>query len=363
MAKKRYLASNPDAHVTDFTEDEIAAAVNANDPTVNRFFGAKIKDHPYAPAAMSRGEAATQQAIIASWPRFAISGSYDEPPDGKAWLWLVPQKNAGKVLLANDQKRGSCVGQGYEKALGYLQSIDTWVRGEREQVRVPYFWLWNYGISRWIIKPSGGQGEGSFGAAIAEAGKYGTFAQDDPDLSDLPPYDEQNGMGRTWHAKAEMDWSHINPTASKWAKYLAQAKGRTVKTTAILRSSAEVAAAVINGYPVTCASTWGGKMQCPVKGTGANAHLRNSRADTWPHQMCIIGWWRHPTDGELFYVQNSWSIRAHGTCPTGAPAGGFWVSKADVDWMIRDNGELIAYSSYESGYPANLIDWRDAYRW
>ncbi len=356
------LADKPDAHVTNFHEDQIAHALKRQDTSVWKFFGAKIKDHPYRPAAMSRQEQVAQADIVATWPRFRISGHYDEPPEGKAFLWTVPKQNAGKVILANDQKKGSCVGQGFEKALGYLQSIDTWVRGERDQVRVPYFWLWNYGISRWIIDPRDGPGEGSFGAAIAEAGKYGTFAQDDPELADLPPYDEQGGLGRTWHAQAEMDWSHINPTASKYAKYLARAKSRVVKTSSILRSSEEVAAALINFYPVTCASTWGGKMRCPVVGTGDQAVLLNSRSDTWPHQMCVIGWWRHPSLGEIFYIQNSWSVRAHGDCPTGAPAGGFWVKKADIDYMIRDNGELIVYSSYDSGYPSQLIDWRDIYK-
>ena len=352
-------------HVTQLDTDELNTLVRNNDPRVKKFFGAKLAESPYFLAVRTKEEEKTHNRIVSAWPRFKIQGSgWKAPADGKAWLWKVVEAQLGEPFLVHDQKTGSCVGQGFAQGMHYLQAVEAWQNGESEEVLVPYFWLWNYGISRWIIEPNGGQGEGSFGSAIAEAGaKYGMFAYKGMDSHNLPKWDDQGGNGRTWGEREEMRHSHINPNSEKWRHMREAGASHLMKTSALLKSADEVRDAICNGYPVTTASNWGGKMQCPIKYQGTpDAYLRNDRSDTWPHQMVLIGWWDHPKDGELFYCKNSWSKRAHGVCPTGAPVGGFWMPKKDVQGIANERyGELIAYSQYE-GYKAQQLDWGDIYR-
>jgi hypothetical protein len=350
-------------HVADLTTQELNDLVRINDPGVFKFFGAKLESSPYMMAVRNKREQEAHERITSLWPRFSIKGSgFKAPPNGKAWLWDAVTVQKGSPFLVYDQKTGSCVGNGFGQAMNYLQAVEAWQQGQSEQVLVPYFWLWDYGISRWILDPNDGPGEGSMGSAIAEAAtKYGLFAYNE-EVQNLVPFDTENETGVTWGEQQEMAHSFINPTLPKWQNMFQGGKSHLVKTSSLLRSADETRDALINGYTVTTASNWGGLMQCPVVGSGANSYLQNRRADTWPHQMCILGWWDHPTDGELFFILNSWSIRAHGVCPTGAPKGGFWVKKADINWIASSrDGELIAYSNYD-GYPAQMVDWGDIYR-
>lgn len=345
-------------HITEYTTEEVNNLVRSNADEVWKYFGAKLEFSPYEKANRSALENATHERIVASWPRFAIGGGsgYKVPAGGKAPLWEIQAKRLGAPFLCYDQKTGSCVGDGLGGASNTLSAVEAWVKGEPETVRFPLFWLYPYGISRWLIDPNDGPGEGSFGTAGAEAVmKYGIFANDES--PDLPKPSDQGGVGLTWGERTEMEWSFINPGANKWARWQSIAKIHLLKTSSVLRSAEEVAEAIINGYPCTCASNWGGLMRCPTEGNPPV--LINKRSDTWPHQQFIEGWWDHPTLGEIFFIKNSWSIRAHGICPSLAPQGGYWVRKPEVAWMCR-NGEVIVYSQY-NGYPAAKFDWRDLY--
>lgn len=149
-----------------------------------------------------------------------------------------------------------------------------------------------------------------------------------------------------WGANTEFEWStgKVDPALANVAKnYL-------VKSTAICKNADDVREAICNYYPVTCASNWGGSMQCPV----VNGVLLNSRRTVWSHQQSILGWWEHPQLGEIFYVMNQWGKNAHGICPTGAPPGGYWVRKPEVDWMCQGR-EVITLSQHQ-GYPAQHLD-------
>ncbi len=273
--------------IENYDSDSLGLAVQRQENIVQKFFGAKLEWSPYWPAIRSAGQQISHQRIASSWPRFAIRGNYQEPPDGKAFLWRVVQSKLGKHFLTYYQESGSCVGNGFGQSMNYLQAIDSWQRGQAEEVLVPYFWLYPYGISRWIMDPNAGPGEGSFGTAIAEAAtRYGLFAQSS--LNTLPQPNEKGGFGLTWGEKNEIAWSHINPTAKKWEVYTSLAQSHPVTTSALLTSADEVAESIINGYPVTCASNWGGLMKCPVVGTGENAYLQNRRAATSSRRRVIL---------------------------------------------------------------------------
>ena len=60
--------------------------------------------------------------------------------------------------------------------------------------------------------------------------------------------------------------------------------------------------------------------------------------------MYLIAWWLHPQLGELYFLMNQWGKNAHGKCPSGAPNGGVWIRKDDVNWICRD--EVFAFSQF-----------------
>jgi C1A family cysteine protease len=135
------------------------------------------------------------------------------------------------------------------------------------------------------------------------------------------------------------------------AAWLEKSRKHLIKTTAQCRSAEDVAAAVQNGYPCTIASNWGGQMRPSVQGD----RLINKRATTWNHQMCVVGWEDHASLGELFYILNSWGVDTHGTCPSGAPPGGFWIRKADMQNIVGQE-ETFALSQFD-GFPSQDFFW------
>lgn len=249
-------------------------------------------------------------------------------------------------FIANNIAVHNCVGNGYGQVLWTLQAIES-VKGDGEEVKLP-FWLLTYGLSRSI----GGMhdyGEGSFGSAMAEAARIGgthhAYVEGVPQ-----PQLEDNDTSVTWGGQAEWDWSNGDRIPKK---YLDLAKQHLIKTTSLCKTADDVREALINGYPCTCASDWGGNMRPAVAGRTEPVIL-NRRTDTWQHQMSVDAWWEHPDLGEIFYIANSWGTQAHGKCPSGAPLGGFWILKADMNYICRQN-EVFAYSQYP-GYPAQNLD-------
>lgn len=249
-------------------------------------------------------------------------------------------------FIANNIAVHNCVGNGFGQVLWTLQAIES-VKGDGEEVKLP-FWLLTYGLSRSI----GGMhdyGEGSFGSAMAEAARIGgthhAYVEGVPQ-----PQLEDNDTSVTWGGQAEWDWSNGDRIPKK---YLDLAKQHLIKTTSLCKTADDVREALINGYPCTCASDWGGNMRPAVAGRTEPVIL-NRRTDTWQHQMSVDAWWEHPDLGEIFYIANSWGTQAHGKCPSGAPLGGFWILKADMNYICRQN-EVFAYSQYP-GYPAQNLD-------
>lgn len=282
-------------------------------------------------------------------PNFNIFGSVKDKPK-KVCLWDYSRKiNNNKDFKTLRQITGSCVSQGFGNVLWYLQAIEILKNGDQEECKQPFFLL-PYGRSR-LIGGLRGRGEGSFGSAIAEAAKRdGCFAFDEtgipkPTIINSGSYDD----GLTYGEKLEMDWSDGAKIDEKWLKI---SRNHLIKTTSVCRNADDVREAIINGYPVTIASNWGGSMKPNPQGS-KEPILLNSRTDTWQHQMCILGWWEHPEFGEVFYIMNSWGTYTHGKCPSGAPMGGFWVRKKDVDYIAKQN-EAIAYSQY-NGFPAQRM--------
>lgn len=282
--------------------------------------------------------------IVTAMPSFQIQGQYKQLE--KVFMWETDRLAlGGKDWITYYQQQGSCVGNGWGQALQRVMTFETVRLNEPEEPKVP-FWLLPYGKGR-ELGGMNNRGDGSFGSVQAEAGrKFGT-PSNDSDQFRFPEPEIKSG-GLTWGSKAELDWS-VGRSIPREA--LDVAANHLIKTTATVRSADDAAKAIQNHYPMTIASGWGGQMQCQVQ----DGVLLNRRSGTWQHQMCVIGWWDHSSLGEIFYILNSWSPTAHGKCPTGAPEGGFWVKKADMDWICR-NGECYALSQFD-GYPAQSLDW------
>jgi hypothetical protein len=287
-------------------------------------------------------KAAHESAVLAM-PEFRIVGSRSD--SDRAYLWeFAKPLHGGEHLVAFFQETGSCVGNGLGQAIEYLQCVEIVRLGDREKPLTP-FWLLPYGRSRYYGGLRG-RGDGSFGSTAARAAKDDGFL--DAEDRDLPqPYLHRQGDGRTWGAKAEMDWSD---GARIPESYLSKSRKHIVHAVAQAKSADDVREGLRNGYPATIASDWGGQMRCPVQ----EDRLMNRRSDTWHHQMMVLAWENHPRLGEIFYILNSWGRKAHGVCPSGAPPGGFWVKKAELEYIVRQ-GETFIFSQFD-GFPAQEIE-------
>jgi hypothetical protein len=189
-----------------------------------------------------------------------------------------------------------------------------------------------------------GEGEGSFGAAFAKAAKEdGTL---DALAEGLPRF--KNSDGLIWGSATEMKWSAGDRIAEA---FLSESRVHIVKTTAPCKTAEDVKAAITNGYAVTCASNWGGQMECPI----VEGVLLNKRVTSWGHQMSVQGFFNHKSLGPLYLIKNTWGDAHGGPCPTGAPSGSFWIKEADMQW-ICNTGEVFAFSQFE-GFPSRKLSW------
>lgn len=298
------------------------------------------------PDQRTRTQSNAHQAALLSMPKFNIIGRTDGSVD-KVFLFDLWKHDLVKNALGYSydgmhQLTGSCVGVGGGNVIFSVIAVDSILRGDRESIVIP-FWLIPYGRSRYYCGMTS-PGEGSMGSAFAKAAKEDGVL--DAKQSGLPTFNNSDGL--IWGEKTEYSWS--DGDAQQTMKLLPESRKHLIKTTAQCNNSDQVREALINGYPCTCASSWGGLMQCSV----TEGVLLNRRTGTWNHQQSIQGWWNHPKLGEIFYIMNQWGKGAHGKCPSGAPEGGYWIKKGEVDWMCNDGQEVFAFSQFE-GFPSQTL--------
>lgn len=250
----------------------------------------------------------------------------DEYGTNKACIWEVAKQGGiNKPLLF--QEEGSCVSQGMTNALHDVQTLEI-VRKHEPEVYKQIFLPWHYGLGR-LESGIRGPGHGSTGSGQIKAVEiHGVvFQLEDPSL----PKPRDRGDGSiTWGSRVETEWSDGRANLRK-TNLVTIGKTHLVRRSALMKSAKDVMAWIGQGLgPVTIASDWGGLMDPPVK----EGVLLNRRATTWNHQMEVPGWWLHPSLGLLFFIQNSWGD-AHGSCPSGAPKGGFWVVEKEIDYICR----------------------------
>ena len=287
--------------------------------------------------------------LRAEMPRFQIDGT-DRFAGEKACLfdfWRHPDtvKALGFEFPGVHQLTGSCVGAGGGNVLFSLLAVEVIRHRDPEQIVVP-FWLLPYGWSRYFAGMKR-RGEGSWGTTFAKACReVGVL---DAKAPGLPPF--QNSDGLVWGSGTELEWSDGDDQPRQ---FVDAAKVHLVKTTAQCRNADDVRAAIVNGYPCTVASDYA------FKAGVQDGVLLARHQGSWAHQMSYQAWWDHPVHGEIFWEHNQWGKRAHGICPTGAPPGGAWVKKKDVEYCCRQN-EVFAFSQF-SGLPAQTIPWDELAR-
>lgn len=323
-------------------------------PTLARMAGGKLKNGRLnfgwiPPDERTKRQALAHNAALAQMPKFKIFGATDYK-EGKTLLydlWTHPEtvKALGYAYPGTHQFSGCCVGAGGGNAGETLLLGDAITRGEPERICVIY-WLLAYGRSRFYMGDRS-PGEGSLGGTFAQAARDDGFL--DASQEGLPEF--ENGDGLEWGQQIEISWS--DGDAKQTMDLLPESREHLISTTAECRSADDVRDAIVNGYPVTVASMWGGRMECPERGNPPV--LLNERAGEWAHQMSYHGWWDHPSLGEIYWEQNQWGKGAHGIDPAGGPPGGFWKLKKDVEWECR-NGEVFAFSQF-AGFPAQNVEW------
>lgn len=248
-------------------------------------------------------------------------------------------------FVANGFTVHNCVGAGMGNATATLNFVETILLGQPEKIFLP-FYPYAYGRGR-LHSGMRGRGEGSTGSGQAKA-----VREDGVMDNAVPgaPRPVRTDDGIVWGESVEMAYSAGD--RSPCTDLLEEGRRHPITDVAKLKNHDEVRQALQNGKPVTCASMYAFKAR--VEGEGADACLLGRRQGSWSHQMTILDYWEHPKFGPLFWLMNQWGLRAHGTCPSGMPMGGAWITGADVDWICRD--EVYAFAGH-SGWVTPTIDW------
>lgn len=245
----------------------------------------------------------------------------------------------GKLLPRVKQLTGSCVGAGAARARSLAVCGDIVARGSRESAKLSFPFI-SYGIGR-RIAGMGGRGDGSFGAAQAEAeAKFGTLPIDHPKMQ-APTH--RNGWV-FWSERLEYDWSW----PSKWPipeRELAEECSKYVtESVSQLDSVDDLKEALAQKRGCTIACGYIPTNRPEVKGD----LLIDAFTGRGGHQQCVSAYWDHPTLGLHFAIDNQWDD-VHGHCPTLYPlgvTGTYWVAASRIDKIFKSgDSEFYAFSS------------------
>ena len=239
--------------------------------------------------------------------------------------------NDGRDPEFEPQQVGDCTAQGAAYAVCVLQAVQIVEKCQPSTWRAafpPYI----YATSRHLVGRDRLKGrDGGLGVWAAEAvRRHGVLSAD---AAKAPKYSA--AIARRWGDEGPPKWA-----IEAGMRHLVRTIGR-------VESAIAVRDAICSGYPVTVASYWGTKNYREIDG-----RIVALGDDRWAHQMCVDGY-----DGTgiepWFHIRNSWGRRAHPAPIDHSPAGGFWVSSADVDRMVAA-GDSYAFSCFD-GFPIQLL--------
>ena len=276
---------------------------------------------------------------------FADRGTYVDTPDRVIFAELE-KKALGRLLLRVWQQTGSCVGTAANHAYQRAMVGDVLHRGDVEEIKSPFAFA-TYGVGRKLAGMRG-KGEGSFGAAQAKAVE--TFGMIPIDFPGVPQPKIKDGWA-TYRASEEYAWSHSDYWPMEYQKVEEEANKHRMGAVTGVNSLDELEQLIAQGYGVTAACMYGTRKP-RVRGDV----LIGDWDDTWAHQWDVGGYWRHPTHGRLYILDNQWGPTIHGICPTLSKLGvygSFWLWEQDMKRAIRD-GEVFGHSDTD-GFPKRDI--------
>jgi hypothetical protein len=285
-------------------------------------------------------------AAIAAMPKFAIGGATESSAGKRVVLWEAERKVLGKLAPTLHQLKGSCVFQGFARAIMSVQAVEI-ANGQRETFRIPSLY-YSYGLIRKRSGMGTGKGDGATGSGAAESAKIDGVCPIDKDGFGFPVPSIKDNNGQdvlVWGEENEWKYSTATAVPAEAREY---AKDFVIRSTALVTTYEEVRDALVNGYPVTVASNRGFKMQ----GVADKGKLWGVKSGVWNHQMCFIG--VDDTQRPGCYCMNSWGPWVHGKPVDDAPPGGFWVDADVVESMVRQN-DSFAFSQFD-GFPAQKLD-------
>jgi hypothetical protein len=286
---------------------------------------------PEARMGWAGPEAVAEAAEIrASMPEFRIVGDAGDNAEKDVRLWTAVLQVLGHHLPNYPQQIGDCCSFGSKNATEYVECNEIAIPGAPPRAFRPVFPPFNYGAGRVLIGKGRLRGDGSTGAWSAKAAQqYGVLAADE---SQVPEY--SGSVARDWGRNGPPEWA------------ISAAKEHLVRTVAQVSTADEVRDAICNGYPCTIASNFGTK-DFDVKDGRRVARGNGS----WNHQMCIIAYdGDEPSGTNYFYVINSWGEKAHPAPLQGEPPGGFWITEAQCEKIVKQD-DSFAYSGFD-GFPA-----------
>lgn len=301
-----------------------------------------VEDNPPVEQMMGWDEDAAQseatQQLVAQMPDFEIEGVWRDNSRANVRFWeYAEQIGVDYTQWLDYQEWGDCVSWGAAGVVNWVQCVQIALgqQAEFREIYPPYI----YATSRVYVGRNQLRGrQGSVGAWAAKAvQEYGVLACDE---TGVPAY--SGSIARQWG------------DAGPPEKFVPIAKRTPIKTVSPMRSAQDCCDAITNGYGVTIASNFG--TNTIRERDGRMVALWDSK---WPHQMHLCGYDGSAPSGErYFYCLNShgrYRHRSRHPAPLqGEPAGGFWLTWADVDRICRQ-GDSFAFSSFV-GFPAQDLD-------
>ncbi len=257
-------------------------------------------------------------------------------------------KDVGLTFNRIHQLTGSCVWAGGTNAVFSTIAAQRLAATNPTKAFLP-FTLQNYAMSRHYMGDDG-QGEGSLGSTFAQSLAQDGITEWTPGTNDIPSFTQPDGIEVT--SSVEMSWSsYRDPDV---AKVVAVSKAHLFGSTAVCKTTQDIAAAITNGYGVSfaCDNYIG---DASIQGSGDEACVMGYWNGRGGHQQSIHAVWEHPSFGRLFWAQNNWDGSTYPKDPAGGPICGCWVTEAHVQSAI-DNLDAEVYAlSHLAWFPAQPL--------
>lgn len=310
----------------------LAPCVNAQAPGPMGWAGETVaaearkalgKDAPPELLVVGADRADTSNAYIALW-HFTKRMEIRDPANHKIVI-----KAAGVHLPNVPQQIGDCTAMGFSAACNHSLAVQL-VLGQAEgRFRLAYP-PYNYGYARVYIGGGKIRGDGSVGVWNAKALEQGgALPADEPGVP-------------TYSGDIARSWGKSGPP-QKWIDIAREFKAETRR----ILDWSDACQAIAQGWPIAvCSSAGFGKI------VEANNRIEGRWNASWAHCMCFVAMDTRP-GREALYCLNSWGPNAHAKAARyaeldGAPPGGFWVLKADVERMLRQgDSHAVSFNGFK----------------